>query len=192
MKETRQSWPESRFQTPTPVLFQNFRIQLRRLFKFENATHVRTPKPSLRTKLTSCLKLFPYANSCYCRKWKVTPGPEKKQDPAGVDSSTPDPWPPQQLARLNSIVIGWSNGFGQFCSLVFADRSVVAEESPRRFSTSQSIAATPAQEERRLGVAAKYTRWHHSHEQGRSMTSEMLWRLLSHSNERPSWKWNRF
>jgi len=51
------------------------------------------------------------ADSCYCRKSKVAnhesfgfgsgfsqiadSGSEKIQNPAGVDSGTPDPWPPE-------------------------------------------------------------------------------------------------
>jgi len=39
-----QRWPKSLFQTPTPVLFQIFwsRIQVRKIFKFENPTPVQT------------------------------------------------------------------------------------------------------------------------------------------------------
>jgi len=35
-------WPESLFQTPTPLLFQNFWIRVRLFFKFENPTPVQT------------------------------------------------------------------------------------------------------------------------------------------------------
>jgi len=35
--------PESLFQTPTPLLFQNFGIRVRQFFKFEYSTLVQTP-----------------------------------------------------------------------------------------------------------------------------------------------------
>jgi len=42
-----QRWPESLFQTPTPLLFQNFsirdQIRVRIFFKFENPTPLQTP-----------------------------------------------------------------------------------------------------------------------------------------------------
>ena len=44
---TRQRWPESRFQTPTPLLFQNFRIRVRNRVRqfviFVSPTPVQTP-----------------------------------------------------------------------------------------------------------------------------------------------------
>ena len=40
---TYQRLPESLFQTPTPLLFQNFLIRVRLFFKFENPTLVQTP-----------------------------------------------------------------------------------------------------------------------------------------------------
>jgi len=42
-----QRWPESLFQTPIPLLFQNLkiriRVRIRKFFKFENATPLQTP-----------------------------------------------------------------------------------------------------------------------------------------------------
>jgi len=42
-----QRWPESLFQTSTPLLFQNFLIGVRQFFKFENPTPVQTPATTI-------------------------------------------------------------------------------------------------------------------------------------------------
>jgi len=72
-------WPEALFQTPTPLLFQNFGIRVRQFFKFENPTPVQTPATIINPTL-----IYPrfylrndLTDSCYCRNWKVTldPGP---------------------------------------------------------------------------------------------------------------------
>jgi len=56
------------------------------IFKFENPTPVQTPAASDPTEIFPCFyQRNDHAGSCYCRNWKVTPGP-------GLDSSTVDPW----------------------------------------------------------------------------------------------------
>jgi len=69
-------WPESLFQTPTPLLFQNFWILVRLFFKFENPTPVQTPAAIINPTI-----IYPRfylrndrTDSCYCRNGKVTPG----------------------------------------------------------------------------------------------------------------------
>jgi len=75
--DSRQSWPESLFQTPTSLLFQNFciRVRIRLFFKFENPTPVQTPATIIDPTL-----IYPcfhpgndHTDSCYCRNGKVTP-----------------------------------------------------------------------------------------------------------------------
>ena len=70
-------WLESHIQTPTPLLFQNFWIQVRKFFKFENPTPVQTPTTIINPILTyPCFYLRnDHTDSCYCRNWKMTPGP---------------------------------------------------------------------------------------------------------------------
>jgi len=78
-----QRWPESLFQTPTPLLFQNFcirgRIRVQLFFKFENPFPVQTPVTIIdATVIYPCFYLRnDHTDSCYCRNWKVTldPGP---------------------------------------------------------------------------------------------------------------------
>ena len=83
-----QRWPESLFQTPTPLLFQNFWIQVRLFFKFENPTPAQTPATIIDpTVIYPCLTFRnDHTDSCYCRNgklllfaksrnWKVTPDP---------------------------------------------------------------------------------------------------------------------
>ena len=103
-----QRWPESFFHTPTPLLFQNFWILVRKFFKFVNPTPVQTPVAIIDpTVYYPCFYLKNgNTDSYYCRNWKVTPdtgpvfpklltpGPKKTQNPTGVDSGTPDPVPP--------------------------------------------------------------------------------------------------
>jgi len=70
--------PESLFQTPTPLLFQNFsiRIRVRKYFKFENPTPVQTPATIDPTEIYPCFcSRNDHEGPCYCRNWKVTPGP---------------------------------------------------------------------------------------------------------------------
>jgi len=48
-----QRWPESPFQTPTPLLFQNFWIRIRLLFKFQNPTPLKTPATIIHPTVTA-------------------------------------------------------------------------------------------------------------------------------------------
>jgi len=72
-----QRWPESLFQTPTPLLFQNFWIRIRQFFKFENPTPVQTPARIINPTVTyPCFySRNDHTDSCYCRNRKVTPDP---------------------------------------------------------------------------------------------------------------------
>ena len=113
-----QRWPESDFQTPAPLLFQNFliRIRVQQFLKFENPIPVQTTITIDPTKIHQCFYLLnDHADSCYFGNWKVTPGPspffhknltpgsdpgtKKMQKPAGVDSGIPDPWPPLYITK---------------------------------------------------------------------------------------------
>ena len=106
-----QRWPESLFQTLTPLLLQYFWIRVRipvwQFFKFENPTPVQTPATIDPTVIFPCFYLRnDHTDSCFCRNWKVTPvrirfsqifgsssgcGSEwKTQNPAGVDSCNLD------------------------------------------------------------------------------------------------------
>jgi len=69
-----QRWPESLFQTPTPLLFQNFCIRVRQFFKFENATPVQTPATVIdQIVIYPCFYLRnDHTDSYYCWNWKVT------------------------------------------------------------------------------------------------------------------------
>jgi len=72
-----QNWPESLFQTPTPLLCQNFWILVRQFFKFENPTPVQTPATIIHPAVIHpyfCLR-NDHTDSCCCRHWKVTPAP---------------------------------------------------------------------------------------------------------------------
>jgi len=51
-----QRWPESLFQTPTPLLFQNFGIRVQQFFKFENPTPVQTPATIINPALISSIQ----------------------------------------------------------------------------------------------------------------------------------------
>jgi len=77
----RQRWSESLFHTPTPILLQNFRIRVQQSFKFENPTLVQTAATNINSTLIyPCLYLEnDHTDSCYCRNWKVTPGPKEKR-----------------------------------------------------------------------------------------------------------------
>jgi len=70
-----QRCPESLFQTPTPLLFQNFWIRVRQFFKFENPTPVQTPATMIDpTEIYPCFYLRnDHTECCYCRNPKVTP-----------------------------------------------------------------------------------------------------------------------
>ena len=74
-----QRWPESLFQTPTLLLFQNFwmRVRIWQFFKFDNPTPVQTPARIIDpTVAYPCFYLRnDHTDSCYCRIWKVTPVP---------------------------------------------------------------------------------------------------------------------
>jgi len=88
-----QRWPESVFQTPTPLLFQYFgirvRIRARQFFELENPTPVQTPATVINaTLIYPCFYLRnDHTNSCHCRNWKVTPDP----DPVFPKFLTPGP-----------------------------------------------------------------------------------------------------
>jgi len=114
--DIQQRWLESLFQTPTPLLFQNFwildRIWVWQLFIFENPTPIQT-----RATIIDLTVIYPWfylrkkhTDSCYCLNWKVTPVQvrfflkfwlrvrirvrKKTQNPTGVDFGYPDPIPP--------------------------------------------------------------------------------------------------
>jgi len=75
MPSSCQRWPESLFQTSTPLLFQNVwnRIGVQNFFQIENATPVQTP-----ATIDKCQWFFlknDHAGSCYGRNWKVNPDP---------------------------------------------------------------------------------------------------------------------
>ena len=72
-----QRWPESLFQTPNPLLFQNFWIRVLLFFKFENTTAVQTPATIIvPTVIYTCSYLRnDHTDSCQCRNGKVTPDP---------------------------------------------------------------------------------------------------------------------
>jgi len=86
------------------------RIRVRQYFRFDNPTPVQTPASIIDPTI---IYLYFYlkndhTDSCYYRNWKVTPdpgpvfpkiltpdpGPKEMQNPAGVQSGTPDPVPP--------------------------------------------------------------------------------------------------
>ena len=131
--KARQRRPESLFQTPTPLLFQNFWIRVWLFFKFENPTPDQNPVTIIDPIViysSICLR-NDHTDSCYCRNGKVTsdPGPgfsqifdsesgsgheRKTQNPAGVESGTPDPVPPLFRWRLSPIfsVFNWLSEVG--------------------------------------------------------------------------------
>ena len=88
-----QRWPESLFQTPTPLLFQHFwiraRIRARLFFKFETPIPVQTPATIIDpTVIFPCFHLInDHTDSCHYRNWKVTPDP----GPVIPKFLTPDP-----------------------------------------------------------------------------------------------------
>jgi len=78
-KYQRQKWPESLFQTPTPLLFQHFwiRIRVQQFFKFEKPCPVQTPATIIDpTVIYPCFYLRnDQTDSCYWRDWKLSPDP---------------------------------------------------------------------------------------------------------------------
>ena len=74
-----QRWHESLFQTPTPLLLQNFviTVRIRQVFKFENPTPAQTPATTINPILNyPCVYLrSDRTDSCYCRNLNVTPDP---------------------------------------------------------------------------------------------------------------------
>ena len=98
-----QRWPESLFQTPTLLLFQNFwiriRIRVRLFFKFQNPTPVQTP-----ATINDPTIIYPYfylrndhTDSYYCRNGKVTPD----SGPVFPKYLTPGPDPsPKEKRRI--------------------------------------------------------------------------------------------
>jgi len=77
LQQIFQRWPESLFQSPTLLLFQNFRIRVRQFFKFENPTPVQTLATIIdQTEIYPCFYLRnEHTDSCYCRNGEVTPDP---------------------------------------------------------------------------------------------------------------------
>jgi len=76
-----QRWPESHFQTPTPLLFQNFKIRtwVRKHFNLENLTSVHTPVAINATEIQQWFYLRngmykDHADFCYCRKGQSDSG----------------------------------------------------------------------------------------------------------------------
>ena len=72
-----QGCPESCFQTPAPLLLQNFliRIRVQNVFKFENPPPVQTPATIDATEIQRCLYLSndihkDCSDSCYCQNKK--------------------------------------------------------------------------------------------------------------------------
>jgi len=115
-EQWHQRWPKSLFQTPTPLLFPDFemRAQIRVLqfFKFENPTPVQTAATIINPTL-----IHPYfylrtdnTDSCYCRNWKMSPGPVF---PKFLNPS-PDPGPKEKRRILleSTSVIRFGPTFG--------------------------------------------------------------------------------
>jgi len=115
--------PESIFKTQTPLLFQNFWIRVRQVFKFKNPTPVQT-----QATIIDQTAIYPWfylridrTDSCYCRKsgksdsdsgsgfpqifdsGSGSGSERKKQNPAGVDSGNPDPVPLLQQRWQESL-----------------------------------------------------------------------------------------
>jgi len=89
------------FQTPTPLLFENFwiRIRIRLFFKFENPTPVQTPVTIIDpTVIYPCFYLRnDRKDYCCCRNGKVTPVP----GPVFHKFLTPGPDPsPKEKRRI--------------------------------------------------------------------------------------------
>jgi len=85
------------FSDPTPLLFQDFLIRVRTFFKFENPTPVQTPAAIDPTEIHKRFYLRNnmykgHADSCYCRKQKVTPDP----GPVFYKFLTPAPSPKEK------------------------------------------------------------------------------------------------
>jgi len=89
---------ESLFQTPTPLLFQNFWIQIRvrQFFKIENPTPVQISDPIENYHWFYFIN--DHADSCYCRSWKMTPDP----GPVFKKFFTPDPGPKKDAESCRS------------------------------------------------------------------------------------------
>ena len=91
--------PESIFKTQTPLLFQNFWIRVRQVFKFKNPTPVQT-----QATIIDQTAIYPWfylridrTDSCYCRNGKVTPIP----DPVFHKFLTPGPdLAPKEKSRI--------------------------------------------------------------------------------------------
>ena len=141
-------WLESLYQTPTPLLFQNFWIrvwiQVRQFFKFENPTFVQTLATIIDpTVIYPCFYLKNYhTDSCHCQKWKVTlvpgpvfpkfytpgpnPGPDPKEKCRILPESTPDPVPPLAIMgrwathckHRLKLIISWISFHKMYSNLV--------------------------------------------------------------------------
>jgi len=98
----KQRWPESLFQTPTPLLFQNIWIRVREYFKFGNPTPVQIPATIIDPPVIyPCFYLRnDHTDSCYCRNGKVTPDP----GPVFHKCLTPDPGPKEKRRILRDPV----------------------------------------------------------------------------------------
>jgi len=100
---TYQRWPQSLFQTPTPLLFQNFWFRVRLFFKFENPPSVQTPTTTIDLNINySCFyQKNDRTDSCYCRNRKVNP------DPGPVFhkflTPVPDPGPKEKRTILPEL-----------------------------------------------------------------------------------------
>jgi len=123
----KQRWPESLFQIPTPLLFQNFwikvRIRVRQFFKFENLIPVQTPAAIINpTVIYPCFYLKnANTDSCYCQNLKVAPGPVFPKFMTPV----PDPGPKekrrirQESTPALRFHLCWKNtrtGWYQWCT----------------------------------------------------------------------------
>ena len=93
-----QRWPESLFQTPTPLLFQNILIRVQLFFKFENPIPVQTPATIIVPTVIypcSCLTNA-HTDFCQCRNGKVISDP----GPVFHKFLTPDPGPNEKRKIL--------------------------------------------------------------------------------------------
>jgi len=123
-----QRWPESLFQTPTPLLFQNFwirvRIWVRQFFNLKKQTPVQTPAAIIDStviypcfynktwprRLLLLMKLKSDSGSVFLQIFDSGYGSRSKrktQNPAGVDSGPPNPVPPMVSSKLTKYTFHW-------------------------------------------------------------------------------------
>jgi len=68
-------WPQSYFQTSTPLLFQNVWIRIRNFFELVNPAPATTDATEIQQRFHLRNDIHKdHADSCYCRKLQVTPG----------------------------------------------------------------------------------------------------------------------